>query len=125
MPVRYFDKRKGIGRIINKICTIFQKGKRNYLPPYQVYGGSVYCTMPRYAVEYIFKSDITADLKKRLRNSLCGEETFFQTILGNSPYSNKIINNNLRYMDWNCKKTPKVLTEFENIYRGHSVYKKS
>lgn len=39
------------------------------------------------------------------------DELFFQTILFNSPFRNKMINNNVRYIDWSDKKaSPKTLT---------------
>ena len=106
---RYCDIRKGIGRILNKILTLFQKKKKNYLPDYPIYGGSLYGSLPRYAVEHIFNSDIYEDLKKKLKYSLCAEETFFQTIFMNSPYKSKISNTNYRYMDWKGPNPPKVL----------------
>lgn len=59
--------------------------------------------------------------------SFCGDEVFFQTIIMNSKYKNKIYNYNnqyddnhmaLRYIDWNSgPEYPKILTEedFTNI----------
>ena len=39
--------------------------------------------------------------KKYFRFTLCADEIFLQTILINSPQIDKIIDNNLRYIDWN------------------------
>jgi hypothetical protein len=39
-------------------------------------------------------------LLKRLRFTFCADEIYFQTILMNSPLKNKVINNNLRFIDW-------------------------
>ncbi|RQP16427.1 MAG: glycosyl transferase, partial [Parapedobacter sp.] len=39
------------------------------------------------------------------------DEFFFQTMLYNSPYRENIINDNLRYINWNGgKSSPKILT---------------
>jgi len=39
-------------------------------------------------------------LLKRLRFTFCADEIYFQTILMNSPLKDKIVNNNLRFIDW-------------------------
>lgn len=65
--------------------------------------------------------------KDAFRASFCGDEVFFQTIIMNSKYADKIYNYNseyddnhmaLRYIDWNSgPEYPKMLTEddFTNI----------
>ena len=70
---KWFDVRKGLGRILNKITKILQSKKQGYLPPYKIYGGSLYSSFPRYAVKEILSANILSDLKKRLKWSLCGE----------------------------------------------------
>lgn len=81
------------------------------LPEWQLGGGSVYCSLPTGAVEFCLKSDIGKDMLRRLENSTCGEEVFFQTVLMNSPYKDKIVNNHLRYIDWSVPNGPKLLLE--------------
>lgn len=50
-------------------------------------------------------------LKRFFRYSWAPDEFFFQTLLYNSPYREEIINNNLRYINWdNGKSSPKILT---------------
>ena len=50
------------------------------------------------AIKWVLNSEISRDLLNRLENTTCGEELFFQTVLLNSPFSENIINNNLRIM---------------------------
>ena len=81
------------------------------MPSYRLYGGLVYCSICGGAIKWVLDSEISRDLLNRLENTTCGEELFFQTVLLNSPFSENIINNNLRIMDWNVKSPPKVLRE--------------
>lgn len=39
--------------------------------------------------------------KKLCNHSLCADEIFLQTIAMMSPYKNNIVNDSLRYVDWN------------------------
>lgn len=98
---------------INKKIELLQSKLRlkRALPKYDLYGGSVYCTLHKSAIQYILNSKITEDLFKRLKHSCCGEELFFQTILMNSPLKDTLINNNLRYIDWADENPPKILNE--------------
>ena len=124
---KWFDVRKGLGRILNKITKILQSKKHGYLPPYKIYGGSLYSSFPRYAVKEILSSNILSDLKKRLKWSLCGEESFFQTLLMNSTCNQEIVNSNFRYMDWSGAHPPKILTmrDYTFVQGGVLIYKKS
>lgn len=76
------------------------------------------------AIKWVLDSEISRDLLNRLENTTCGEELFFQTVLLNSPFSENIINNNLRIMDWNVKSPPKVLREedFRKIIGSNCLF---
>lgn len=69
---------------------------------------------------------MSKDLRRRLDNTTCGEEIFFQTILLNSSFKNNIVNNHLRYMDWNAPTgtLPKILSadDFEKIYKKDFLF---
>lgn len=39
--------------------------------------------------------------KKYFRKTLCGDEIFLQTILVNSPFLDNVVDDNLRFVDWN------------------------
>lgn len=120
------DIRKPFYKIINIIYCYFQALtlQTRGLPPYSLYGGSVYCSLTREAVDEIITSEIAKDLYRRLENSLCGEEIFFQTVLVNSTLRDKICNNHLRYMDWNVKIPPKILLEedFSQIKKEYYLF---
>ncbi len=125
--VRHYDARNVILKRFNRLCKIMQAWKKesHYMPEYDVYGGTIYCSLPRFAVEYILKADLTQDLISRLKYSLSGEEVFLQTILLNSPYREQIINNNLRYIDWtSTPKPPKTLTsdDFAKIMGANALF---
>lgn len=61
--------------------------------------GSQWCSLTYDAVEYIMtKRDF---INKRFINCCCPDEHFIQIILYNSMFRNKIINNNLREIDFN------------------------
>lgn len=107
----FFDVRNTYVKCIEKTFEFLQRilHIRRCLPNYSLWGGSVYCSLPNGAVEYCLNSIIAKDLMKRLKNTTCGEEIFFQTVMMNSPYKDKLVNDNLRYIDWSVQNGPKVL----------------
>ena len=77
-----------------------------------LYGGSTYWSLTRESLSYV----VTYTLKnpkflKRFNHTFCAEELYFQTLLGNSSLKAKILNTNLRYIDWSKGRgtTPVVL----------------
>lgn len=105
------DIRKPLNRLFNKLFILLQQmtGALRPLPTYDLACGSVYMSLPYGAIDTILHGAIASDLLNRCQNTFCCEEIYFQTILLNSEYKNKIINNHLRYIDWNVKNGPKVL----------------
>lgn len=93
------------------------------LPKYPLFGGSLYCSLTKDAVNEVFTNPLSKILLKKLEFSLCGEEIFFQTVLMNSKLKDKIINNHLRYIDWN-KGNPAVLdmSDYESIRKGKYLF---
>jgi hypothetical protein len=65
-------------------------------------------------------------LLKRLRLTFCADEIYFQTILLNSPFKEKIVNNNLRYIDWTRRNGnfPAILDEsdFQSLAHSDKVF---
>jgi hypothetical protein len=62
----------------------------------------------RYVINYV---NTHANVKRYFRMSFAPDEFFFQTILMNSPLKDKVVNDNLRYIDFSLGGThPKVLT---------------
>lgn len=109
----FCDVRKPINRIANTCYFLYQWifRKQRPLPPYQMACGAVYCSLPKGAVAECLQGRIAIDLLERLKNTTCGEEVFFQTVLWNSGYREKIVRSNLCYVDWTVKAPPKFLEE--------------
>lgn len=107
------DIRKGLARKLDALLHVAQRilGLERSLPLYPIYGGSVYCSLTKDAVSEIINGKVSNDLLQRLKNTTCGEEIYFQTILMNSCLKNTIHNNQLRYVDWNVKDAPKILDD--------------
>jgi hypothetical protein len=87
-------------RLNSKLISIQKKmgfcRKLQIFPSF--YGGSTYWSLNRRATEYVIKN--STPLLKRVRNTYCPEEIFFQTILLNADEDFKLVNKNLRYIDW-------------------------
>jgi hypothetical protein len=81
---------------------------RNFIP----YGGSTWWALSREACEYI-QSFVANETRvvNFFKHTVCPDESFFQTILGNSPYK-KNTRRNLTYTDWSDNgDSPGYLTE--------------
>lgn len=122
----FVDSRKKVWKIFNMILKWSQSAFHlcRQIPPYPMYGGSVYCSITKEAAHEVLFSDLSKDLLYRLTNTTCGEEVFFQTVLMNSNLKDTIINTNLRYIDWSVPHPPKVLLEddYNNIVRSKSLF---
>jgi len=74
------------------------------------FGGSAYWCLSRDCIEYM---NNFVQQNKALVNFFkyvkIPEETFFQTVLLNSPLKNRIVNDNLRYIVWSTTRHPAVL----------------
>ena len=94
------------------------------LPDYPLYGGSTYSSFHKSAIEEIMTNPLTKKFYRKLTLSLCGEELFFQTILMNSQLKDKVVNNNLRYTDWNSNNPPKIVTDedFDRIINSGALF---
>ena len=95
------------------------------MPP--LYGGSTWWSLERDCVAYVLQYLANNPyFSKRFEHTFCAEEFFFQTILMNSEYKNRIQSNNLRYIDWNYKNgsNPSILddTYFEAIRASSSFF---
>lgn len=94
------------------------------LPDYPLYGGSTYSSFHKSAIKEIMTSPLTKKFYRKLSMSFCGEELFFQTILMNSKLNDKIVNNNLRYIDWNSNHPPKIVTDedYDKIINSGALF---
>jgi hypothetical protein len=75
------------------------------------YGGSTWWALTRGAVQHIIDfTDSQREILEFFKNTFHPDESFFQTILGNSPFRQRI-RRNLTYADWSKGgKSPPVLT---------------
>jgi hypothetical protein len=82
------------------------------LPPrgIKLFGGSAYWCLTRDCAEYIneiVQRDRT--FVNFFKYALAPDESFFQTVLLNSPFKNRIVNDNLRYILWFASRHPEIL----------------
>lgn len=69
-----------------------------------LYGGSTWWSLSREVLDFVSQfTQNNPSFLNRFRNTCVSEELYFQTIILNSPLSQKIENNNLRYIDWETR----------------------
>ena len=85
---------------------------KTYLRDLAPYAGSTWWALSRAACDFILRF-VTRETQAVdfFRNTICPDESFFQTILGNSDFRSKIVRN-LTYTDWSDgRASPAVMTE--------------
>jgi hypothetical protein len=96
----------------------FQFFKRNNLTNRKFFFGSSWFTINHDCMCFILKTiESEPEIMKFYKNTLCPDESFFQTIIMNSHYRDTV-KENLVYTDWtNCKNHPRNLDEsdFDNL----------
>lgn len=86
-----FQKRYGIKRSLSK----------KVLP---LYGGETWWSLRRDTLQYVIDYTLHKPyLLKRLKHSFCSEEIYFQTVIMNSQHATTVVNDSLRYIDWNTR----------------------
>ena len=121
----YCDIRNGwawrFNNILLKIQQLCPYLKRK-LPDMELFGAGVYCSLHNDFVSWLLKSDKAIRFLNSLKNTTCSEEVFFATLIINSPYKNKCIQNSYRYVDWG--KSGLVLDEsdFAKIVESNSFF---
>ena len=130
-PFEVFDDKKMTGRIFlqillktQKILKIKRKLPSGIFPGF--YGGSTYWSLTRDSLQYILDfTDTNEKAIKSMEYTFCPEEIYFQTILLNSKYAGNIVNDNLRYVDWNSGRgRPAFLdnTDYEKIKLSNKLF---
>ncbi len=74
--------------------------RRKAIPGYPFFGCSQWVNITGNAVSYILELLESMPILERFRYTYCADEMFFQTLLMNSPFASKCVNNNLRFMKW-------------------------
>ncbi len=97
----------------------------------KLYGGSTWWSLSRDVLQYVINyTNKKPYLINRLKYTFCPEEIYFQTVIMNSVFSKQIINNNLRYIDWNPDRVGKYnpspaildLSDFERISTSDKLF---
>ncbi|MCL6524174.1 MAG: beta-1,6-N-acetylglucosaminyltransferase [Thermoflavifilum sp.] len=91
--------------------------KRKFPYQWKPYGYSRWFSISSGLAEYIINfMNKHSDFVRFFKYTTCGDEIFFCTIAVHSPFAPKIINDDLRYVDWSTKlnnpkaANPKILT---------------
>ena len=93
----------------------------------KLYSGSTWWSLSRVCLNYV--TEYTKSNKfvlNRFRFTLCSEEFYFQTVIMNSNFSSKVVNNSLRHIDWFARNgnNPAVLdeTDYEKVVKTDAVF---
>jgi hypothetical protein len=103
---------------LEKAINFFSRGRKI---PYKFhpYGKSMFWMLsPEAALYVVNKVQGDKKLEKFFSYTWASDEFLFQTIIMNSEYRDRVVNNNYRYIDWSEKKpNPKVLngSDFEKL----------
>lgn len=114
----------------NKINTLISKIqialKFNRKVKFQQYGGSNWFNLPldalKLIVNYIEKNP---SYLKSFKYSLCADEIFIQSIILNSEFKNKVISEDLRYINWSDgPEYPKILRlgDYEKMINSENKF---
>jgi hypothetical protein len=75
------------------------------------FGGSPYWALARPLVELVHAFvKVRPDVLRFFEHVYIPDEVFFQTVLMNSEQASSIVDDNLRYIDWQARPAPKILT---------------
>jgi hypothetical protein len=93
----------------------------------ELHGGSTYWSLTREVLQYVL--DFTHKNKKIFKSfnyTFCAEEIYFQTVIMNSPYNDKVVNDSARFIDWESGKGgyPAFLdeTDFKDIINSNKLF---
>ncbi len=112
--------------ILRKTLPIIPKRK---LPHgYQPYAGSNWFNFTKEAIQYInefVETDIGKDLVRFYSHTYIASESFFHTVLLNSPFKDQCVNDELRYVKWGAGEArARVITvdDFEALKQSHALF---
>jgi len=117
------------GKIRNTLGFKILNPKFDKLP--QLYFGSNWIGITQQCLSYLIKYvNNNPDFYDAFKNSVCGDELFFQTIIMNSSFSKSIIPSGIMFVDWTDKGShPRILQnedfdELLNISRSYLFARK-
>ena len=97
----------------------------------ELYGGFTWWSLTRNTLQFVI--DYTKEKPyfiNRMKHTFCPEEMYFQTVIMNSEYAKNVVNDNLRYIDWNPDRTGKYetspavldITDFEKVKNSNKLF---
>jgi hypothetical protein len=97
----------------------------NTLPTF--YYGSTWWSLTRVTLQHVINyTNNSKDLFNRMRYTFCAEEMYFQTVILNSHSSSNVVNDNLRYIDWESGRggSPAFIddTDFSSIKDSNKLF---
>ncbi|XP_060758449.1 xylosyltransferase 1 [Neoarius graeffei] len=101
-----FIRKQGLDRLFFECDThMWRLGDRKIPEGIAVDGGSDWFLLNRAFVEYVINSDddLVTSMKRFYAYTLLPAESFFHTVLENSPHCESMVDNNLRITNWNRK----------------------
>ncbi|XP_062386976.1 xylosyltransferase 1 [Sardina pilchardus] len=101
-----FIRKQGLDRLFFECDThMWRLGDRKIPDGVSVDGGSDWFLMNRVFVEYVINTqdDLVTNMKRFYAYTLLPAESFFHTVLENSPHCESMVDNNLRITNWNRK----------------------
>ncbi|KAG9263843.1 xylosyltransferase 1-like [Astyanax mexicanus] len=101
-----FIRKQGLDRLFFECDThMWRLGDRKIPEGISVDGGSDWFLLNRAFVEYVINSqdDLVTSMKRFYAYTLLPAESFFHTVLENSPHCESMVDNNLRITNWNRK----------------------
>ncbi|XP_036398508.1 xylosyltransferase 1 [Megalops cyprinoides] len=101
-----FIRKQGLDRLFFECDThMWRLGDRRIPEGISVDGGSDWFLLNRKFVEYVINSqdDLVTSMKRFYSYTLLPAESFFHTVLENSPHCESMVDNNLRITNWNRK----------------------
>uniref|UniRef100_A0A8C1CCQ8 Xylosyltransferase 1 n=1 Tax=Cyprinus carpio carpio TaxID=630221 RepID=A0A8C1CCQ8_CYPCA len=101
-----FIRKQGLDRLFFECDThMWRLGDRKIPEGISVDGGSDWFLLNRMFVEYVINTqdDLVTNMKRFYTYTLLPAESFFHTVLENSPHCESMVDNNLRITNWNRK----------------------
>lgn len=109
---------------LQKKIGITRKFPKDFL---QLHGGSTYWTLSKDTLQYVMDyTKNNSEFLKRFKYSFCAEELYFHAIILNSPFANRVVNDNLRHIDWSVDRgsTPVILDDrdYDALLQGNCLF---
>ena len=91
-------------RILGRQFRLHRRGGSTFkkcFPPLRLFGGSAYWCLSRECSEYVYRflTEQTA-YRRFFKHVDVPDEIFFQTIVLNSPFRGRVVNDDLRFLEW-------------------------